>query len=338
MTDRRAAALELAESLLADIEMGSIAGPDMIRRASRLARLLDDNDAVEWLSYEISGNWSSNGSGLDTAASRAATRSGRSTFDEKTQKVSFWTASVDRLQASIDSGKAQLSAATDAPISVSSANPNQFLMTPKGNADERNRLRGHIADAQDILGKIIGAIHTYVAEKHLELRFGAAVETSFTRVRGVVDARVAELVPGATRSLATAFENAASSDPAQWANAATACRRLLKEIADELRPAGPPVAGRAMTDDKYINRLIDWIQQQPGIGGTMERVVTADLEDFGKRIDAFADAGNKGAHASVTQYEASRFISGVYLLVGDILALHAEERLEPAQALEGTTT
>jgi hypothetical protein len=84
------------------------------------------------------------------------------------------------------------------------------------------------------------------------------------------------------------------------------------------------VNGRPMTDDKYINRLIDWIVNQTSLGGTLKDVITADLEDFGNRIDAFDDAGHKGAHAEVTKYEASRFITGAYLLIGDILNLWAE--------------
>jgi hypothetical protein len=59
--------------------------------------------------------------------------------------------------------------------------------------------------------------------------------------------------------------------------------------------------------------------------------VTSDLEDFGKRIDAFDDAGHKGAHAEVTQYEASRFITGAYLLIGDILDLRADMQAAEAE-------
>jgi hypothetical protein len=92
-----------------------------------------------------------------------------------------------------------------------------------------------------------------------------------------------------------------------------------------------------MTDDKYINRLINWISIQPALGKTLKDVVTVDLEDFGKRIDALDDAGHKGAHAEVSQYEASRSITGAYLLIGDILNLWAEV-ISASAEVTGTAT
>ena len=50
-------------------------------------------------------------------------------------------------------------------------------------------------------------------------------------------------------------------------------------------------------------------------------MVTADLEYLGNRLDAADSAGHKGAHSSVDRYAASRFITGTYLLLGDVLQL-----------------
>ena len=49
MASRRAEALSLAEELLADIELRRVAPPDVARKTYRLARLLDDDEAMEWL-------------------------------------------------------------------------------------------------------------------------------------------------------------------------------------------------------------------------------------------------------------------------------------------------
>lgn len=79
-----------------------------------------------------------------------------------------------------------------------------------------------------------------------------------------------------------------------------------------------------MTDEKYINRLADWILSRPTVGETQRDVIVSDLEFLGRRLAAFTDAGNKGVHAEVTKFEASRYITGTYLLLGDVLSLHAE--------------
>ena len=46
---RRQEALRLADELLRNIELGEIAPSDMARKASRLARLLDDQEAMRYM-------------------------------------------------------------------------------------------------------------------------------------------------------------------------------------------------------------------------------------------------------------------------------------------------
>ena len=91
-----------------------------------------------------------------------------------------------------------------------------------------------------------------------------------------------------------AFENAVSDNPEHWANAASTCRRLLKTVADALRPPGPPVSknGRPvkMDDGAYINRLIDWIERSTPSKTEADNVVS-DLEYLGRRLDAADEAG-----------------------------------------------
>lgn len=87
--------------------------------------------------------------------------------------------------------------------------------------------------------KVVGSIHEYALTRHLELRFGSAVETASEVVRNEVDAGIAALVPDAVPMLTAALENAKSDDPEHRANAAPTCRRLLKSVADAVRPPGP---------------------------------------------------------------------------------------------------
>jgi hypothetical protein len=323
-SERVAAAAVLSDQLLEDIEMARLGPADQIRRASRLARLLDDADALEWLNQEIDG-YRVLGGGLTAAQVKFATRSGRR-VPNKDGKTQFGTDSVDKIQADIEGAKQQLGAAADAPVSVTSANPYQVVQPPAGNAQERSLLREFISKRSDLLGRVTGAVHRYVSEKNLELRFGAAMESAFSILRREVDGKIATLVPSAAIKFSSAFENASSSNSEDWANAAGACRRLIKAVADELRPPGEPVGNIKMTDDRYINRLIDWISRQHELSETPKDVIRRDLEFLGNRLDAFADAGHKGAHAEVSKYEASRYITGTYLLVGDILRLREASR------------
>jgi hypothetical protein len=324
--NRRQVALDLAEELLTDFELTQLAPMELVRKASRLARLLDDQEAVQWLSFEVAG-YPRGEKGLSRDSWAAAGRSGRQYFDKEDKegksiggKMVAYTQTAGELYASIEALKLQLTASTDAPVNITSANPRQFVSAQSGNGYERGLVRALIADSQGRLDKILGSIHLYVSQRNYELRFGAAVETAFEQVRQTVDGQIAALVPDAVSKLAAAFENAASDQPEHWANAASTCRRLIKAVADELRPAGPDVAGRKMGNDQYINRLIDWIVTID-LSPTAAAVTTTELAHLGERLDAADGAGHKGAHSDVTRYDASRFLTGTYLLLGDILNL-----------------
>ena len=321
MENKRSEALKLSEELLSDIELSTIPPTAVVRKASRLARFLDDSITMEWLKHEITGYVPTKENKLDSLAWLAALKSKRVYFDSKSEQRAD-TRSLSQLQAEIEAGKLQYAATADASYQISSANQYQHVQAPKGNTIERNSLRQQIANNQALIDKVVGAIHEYATTKNLELRFGAAVETAFENVRKTVDSRLVNLIPGAMPILTTALENAQTNNQIQWNNAAKACRDLIKSAADTLRPAGPDVKGIKMGDDNYINRLVDWIQKN--IQSTTKReLITTDLTHLGERLDAVTGSGHKGAHHNVTKDDASRFIVGTYLLLGDILSLHA---------------
>lgn len=297
---RRAEALRLAEGLLSEIELSAITPSDVARKASRLARLTDDTEAMRWLKYETTGYPSP----LDTEATAAAVRSNREVppqeLPDGKEGPMFQMASAGQIAAVIEAAKARLPACS---------NPN-----------ERTGTINLIQSQQGYLDALVGSIHNYVAERYQELRFGAAVESAFEVVRREVDASIGNLVPDALPMLSSAFENATSSNPEDWANAAGTCRRLLKAVADQLCAPGPDIDGRKMGDGNYINRLIFWITTNSE-SETSATMIAADLDYLGRRLDAADHAGQKGAHATVDRFEASRFITGTYLVLGDVLRI-----------------
>jgi AbiTii len=311
---RRDEALRLSEELLSDIELGRIPATDIARKTSRLARLLDDAEALDWLRIEAGGYPPAMTGGLDAAATAAAVRSNRLALIDQEGAPSYYTASLSALQAEIDAAQAAL-------VATGGAIAGEGAMGVEGARQrERTALRQSITRQTAIIQAVVGAFHDYVSSRYQELRFGSAVETAFGVVRADVDAAIASLVPDALPKLSAAFENSTSDNPEDWASAAATCRRLLKAAADALRPPGPDKDGHKMDDDHYINRLIDWINSQATSGTTAE-MISADLAYLGRRLDASLGAGHKGAHAEVTRFDASRFVTGTYLLLGDILRL-----------------
>ena len=315
MGTKRDEALELAEDLLTDIELSRTGAVSYARKASRLARLLNDGVEILWLHYEVVGY--PEGNNLDQIAWSAAQRSNR--VYSKDGKQYARTSSIGQIEESIAAAKLQLGSAADASHQITNTMPTAlYTPPPAGNAFERNNLRSQIASNKALLDKVVGSIYVYASTTYQKLRFGSVVETIFEDVRDKVDAQIGGLIPDALPILNTALENSQSNDKAQWKNAANACRDLLIAAADTLRPPGKPKNGISMTKAHYKNRLIDWIKENSSSDTTGD-LVSSELQHLGERLDAAADTGNKGAHVSVTQEEANRYLVGTYMLLGDIL-------------------
>ena len=321
MESKRSESLKLSEEILADIELSNLPPTALVRKTSRLARLLDDTVAMSWLRHETTGYAPTKENNLDASAWAAAKKSGRDHYESGKHVAN--PASLSQLQAEIDASKLQYAATADASYQVSSANQYQSVQVPRGNTIERNALRQKIATNQALIDKVVGSIHEYVTNINLELRFGTAVESAFENVRKNVDSRITSLIPNAMPILTTALENAQTDNQVQWNNAAKACRDLIKAAADALRPAGPDVGAIKMGDENYINRLVDWIQGNI-TSTTKKTLLTTEINHLGERLDAVTGSGHKGAHADVSKADASRFIVGTYLLLGDILNLQPQ--------------
>jgi hypothetical protein len=310
---RRVEAVALAEELLDDIELRRISPTDIVRKTSRLARLTDDAAAMEWLAYEIVGYGEST---LDEAGSRAANRSFRYGPPAAGGSPTWWTSPLGELQASIESNRTALASLTG------DVGGEYAGLVERQRQEQRTWLTGQIASQTKVVDRVVGAIYIYVTNVNHALRFGSAAETAFEVVRAEVDLRLSTLIPDALPKLSAAFESASSTNPEHWANAASTCRRLLKAAADALRPPGEEKDRRKMTDAAYINRLVDWIKSQ-ATSTTAAQMIAADLEYLGRRLDAADQAGHKGAHDEVDRLDASRFVVGTYIVLGDILRLSA---------------
>jgi hypothetical protein len=218
---RRAEALHLAEELLADIELGQTEPMAIARKTSRLARLLDDAEAMTWLNYEISGYPVGQ---LDAASWAAAKRSHRVT--EGPSGPGATSTPLGKLTAELESAQADLGAG--------GSTTSDSVVVENRKADLRQGLRAVVAHRRELIDKVLGSLHQYVSGRYQELRFGSAVESAFEVVRGNVDAAINDLVPGGLGMIAAAFENATSDNPEHWQSAASTCRRLLMTAADQL--------------------------------------------------------------------------------------------------------
>ena len=127
-----------------------------------------------------------------------------------------------------------------------------------------------------------------------------------------VNEKLSVICPEAINKFVSVYNNVDSRNPEDWANAVHSCRRIIKDVADKLYPATdvPIEVGKRtieLTDDKYINRLIQFIYSK-SLSKSYSSVVGSTLASIGERIDSINNAVCKGTHTEINQQEAERYI------------------------------
>lgn len=322
-------ALALSAEILADIELSRVPLTTAALKAGRLAQLLNHYDAQQVFQFESSG-YPTTPDGVHPDVWKYVQLAGR-TYQQRdpnakdTRTLAFLE-SIDQLEHQIEAAKLGLQAARDRDVSVSSANPNQYLIAPMGNFLERQGLHGQITTAAQRLASRRVLIYDYASRRHYELKFSGIAQNVFSVHRESVDKTIGELIPSAVQKFASVHDNLRSDNPEDWSNAVHSCRRILQDLADAVFP--PEAADRVMSSgktiklgqDNYINRLVCFAEDKAG-SARFSDLVGSHLAFLGDRVDAIFRATQKGSHAVVTREEANRYVIYTYLLVGDILGL-----------------
>ena len=324
-------ALGLSGEMLADVELNRAPLSAIALKTSRLGRILNDFDAQLMFRHETAGYPVSNGIVPQDAwiAGVAAGRRSESK-DPNTEEVKeqIFVESIEQLEEQIATAKLGLEAAADRDVSISSANPHQYLSPQTGNYLERAGHQRTILTATQRLSSRRALIHDYVLQRHYELKFSGIAQDVFSTIREKVDARVASIVPTAVQQFSAVHDNLRSENPEDWSNAVHSCRRILQAVADVLfPPTGEPrqSGGKEIKlgPDQYINRLACYAEDMSS-SERFQEIVGSHLSFLGDRLDAVFEASQKGSHGTVGRDEANRYVLYTYMLVGDILSLSDE--------------
>jgi hypothetical protein len=321
--------LNLSAEILKDIELSRVPLSTAALKASRLARLLNHFEAQQILNYEATG-YPTTPDGISPDIWQLLVKAGR-TFKERdsiskeTKELAF-TESIEQLEQQIETSKIRLQVARDPDVSISSANPSQWVTPPIGHVLERNSLQTSIVTASQRLASRRAMIYQYASRRHYELKFSGIAQNIFSLIRESVDRNIGQFVPEALQKFASVHDNLRSTNPENWANAVHSCRRILQDLADALFPpqekdgvtkSGKPIK---LGPGNYINRLMCFVEAKSD-SDRFADLVGSHLSFLGDRLDAVFEATQKGSHTSVTREEANRYVVYAYMLIGDILFL-----------------
>ena len=320
---------DLSCEILKNFELSEIPVGNIILKCLRLCRLLGDQEGVLLFTFESSGYPRGINGKYTSEAERIAVLAHRGfqQYDYNTKKLANYLsyALLSDIESGIETLRIKLAASVDPDISLTSANPNQYLFPPAGNSDERSQITSQIQQKTQILAQVKGALYNYVLTIYNKLVYGNIVEDIFTESRMKVNEKLGEYCPKSIEKFVSVYENLSSDNPEDYANAVHSCRRILVDLADALYPPSDTpiqINGKSIKvgADQYINRLIQYINSKSG-SKTYNDVVGSDLSSIGMRLDAINDAVCKGTHTDITKDEAQRYIIHTYFLISDIISL-----------------
>lgn len=332
-----AEALELSTNILQNLELHEIPLQSIALKVSRLARLLNDFDNQKIMAFEA-GGYPSSIDGVSPEVWRLGNLAGRGykQKDSKTEEIKDYmhVEGIGELEESLRIVDTALAAASDPDISVSSANPSQYVSAGTVNRNERLAIRSSASDRSRRLASRRNFIYQYTLQKHYELKFSGIADDIFTRTRSRVDKRIGELIPDAVQKFTAVHENLLSENIEDWSNAVHSCRRILENLADVIFPPTSEereikISGEIIQvklgKTQYINRIVAFIQDHSD-SERFEEIVGSNLAYLGNRLDSAFKASQKGSHSDiVSREEADRYVMYTYLLIGDILSLYSKE-------------
>jgi hypothetical protein len=294
----------LALEVLEDAEMSRTSMETLILKASRLARLVGDEEVIQWLRYERLGY-----NNRDEIALKFIDLTNRK-FHVDTMQVHYGSSIMQ--ESIVQSQKEQLDI-------VKQYKPSGDWMRLHVEEQQTKvaKITSVMASSQRVLFAVRAHIQEFAVRVYYEKLFSHQAGTIFTQYQDEVDALLAGTAETAFKRLPNAFERLGAGDSEAISHALTTCRRVLDSFADAVYPAR---AGVAHIGEQEIevgaahtrNRLRGYVYERIGRGSRYDRI--------NRSISLLYDRVSAGVHADVNIGEARALVLQTYLLLGEILS------------------
>ncbi|MGW3124538.1 AbiTii domain-containing protein [Streptomyces sp. NPDC001107] len=296
-------ALELADELLADIELSRLPLDALLLKGARLARLTYDDEFAEWVSFELNGYPASAFNG------KYWLLTGRRSNKNEADYVG-----AARLSVYVSTLEEELK-----NMKLPSGSGDYGVIAVRETRTHIAGVRNTVLEHQAILSAVKGVLHSFVSKHFYLLRFSTHQGELFDVAKSNID-RVLAGVPGeALRKIDSAYTNIRAGDPESIAGAMNSVRRLIDAVADAVFPATDQTRtdGQGNTiklgDQQRLNRIkahIDDHTDRKSRGDRLKRAVS----DIYGRVST-------GVHSDVAASEAMYLFLSSYVLLGEIVSL-----------------
>lgn len=331
-TTRRLQALEACEKVINGIEDGVISTSSALLLCKKIARLVNDNEGQEWLTYEYGGYPLNNEGYLTTSAWNIAVQHGRSYVDKKDKKTYVFTDIAAELENIIRNSKDALNNFSTQGFSVSGemALLATSRMTENVNQATNNLLNTSRKNEQR-LSVLKAQFYDYAVKWQIDLQFGKTAKKVFEEYQEKVSLFFSELSMTTLQKLAAIEDLMEDGNPERYSQVLTSCRRLWEDTAmqlfEELLPdfkekiyktrSGKEID---VSGDHYNNKLSAVIETLQG-KAAKNTLVGSEITYLIDWMEQINNLQSSGVHSDVTREQAMQCIIHTYIALGDVLKL-----------------
>ena len=334
-SDKKHQAIEACEKAINGIEDETLTVGAALLLCKKIARLVNDYDAIEWLNYEYGGYPDKDG--IQRDAWDMAVKHGRlcRSKDKNGKMVEYiFTELCGELEETIDSNKRAINNYSTQGFSVSGEQA--YVSTnslTRCVAQQTNDLLKTIRLAERRLSILKSQYYDYAVRWQIELKFGKAVSTIFEEYQEKVDLYYSSLPTSIIQKLSAIQELMGDDNTEHYAQVLTSCRRLWSETAKalfaEVLPGYSEVkyitksGAEIDVSGDHVNNMLSAIIENLQPKSVKNTLVGSEITYLIDWIENINKKQNTGVHAEVTKEQASQCIIHTYIALGDILSLKA---------------
>lgn len=329
---RRLQALEACEKIINGIEDGEITISSALLQCMKVARLVNDVDAMEWLNYELGGYPRNDNGYLTTSAWDIAVQHGRSYVDRDDKKTYVFSDLAAELESMISNSKGALNNFSTQGFSVSGewALAATSRMTENVNRATNNLLNTAKTNEQR-LSILKAQFYGYAVKWKIDLQFGKTAQKVFEEYQEKVSLFFSNLSTTTLQKLSAIEDLMEDGNPERYSQILTSCRRLwedtAKQLFDEVLPdykekTFKTKAGKEIdvSGGHYNNKLSAVIETLQG-KSAKNTLVGSEIIYLIDWLGQINNSQSAGVHSDVTREQAIQCIIHTYIALGDILKL-----------------
>lgn len=326
-------ALDSCEKVLDGIEEGTISTSSALLLCLRIARLLNDQNAITWLQYEYGGYPRTEDGHIEHKAWEIAYNNGRGYINDGDRVI--FTELASELEEKTEVQNRAVNNFTTQGVSTS-GDYAVIAMNNLTNSVIRSTdtLITNVTQNQKRLSILRSTYYDYALKKHIEISFGNVATGIFSEYRERVENYFSVLSKDAILKLQAIEDKINSDNPEMYSQALATCRRLFESTANELFDRYYPnysdkkyttKSGREIdiSGEHYKNKLSAVIEKLEEKSAP-KSIVGSNILYLLDWIDNLNNLQCKGVHSDVTKQDAVRCIIQTYICLGDILSLQTE--------------